>query len=1249
LDYDKSHTIPSSPADTIKASKEREGFFIMKKKRYPVLEKLKYFTPREKMSDGWSEVSPKGRDWEDLYRRRWQHDKVVRSTHGVNCTGSCSWNIFVKDGIVTWENQQIDYPSTGPDMPDFEPRGCPRGASFSWYIYSPLRVKYPYIRGALLDLWKEALSKNDHPVQAWRSIVENPELSKRYKTARGKGGFVRANWKDVLNIASAAMIYTIQKFGPDRIIGFSPIPAMSMISYASGARFLSLVGAPLLSFYDWYADLPPASPQIWGDQTDVPESSDWFNTGYMLVWGSNLPMTRTPDAHFMAEARYKGAKVVSISPDYAEYVKFADQWLSVKPGTDGALAMAMGHVILKEFYVERQIPYFIHYAKTNTDFPFLVRLKEKDGAYTADRFVRASDLGKTGANSEWKPVVFNELTNSFAVPQGTLGSRWEKKGNWNLDMVDEEDGTEIAPVLTFYSNEEDTVTVQFPYFGDTKNILKRAVPVKKVQVGDESFYATTVFDLMLAHYGIDRSHPVAYDVPEAYTPAWQEAFTGVNQETVIKIAREFAKNAEETNGRSMIIMGAGINHWYHSDVIYRAVLNLVLMVGAQGVNGGGWAHYVGQEKLRPVEGWQTIAFAKDWMQPPRQQNGTSFFYFATDQWRYEKTPVSELTSPLYGKARYDHYADYNVLAARMGWLPSYPQFDRNSIDLYQDAIQSGAKTAEEAAHYVAKALKTRKLRFAIEDPDNPVNFPRILFTWRANLISSSGKGHEYFLKHLLGADNGLLNDDADTLRPEEIQWHDKAPEGKLDLLINVDFRMSGTSLYSDIVLPAATWYEKTDLSSTDMHPFVHPFNPAIAAPWEAKSDWDTFKELAKVFSEMAKKTFNGPIKEIVTTPLAHDTPDEMAQPYGVVHDWMKEDIMPEPNRTMPKIHIVERDYGAVYEKMIALGPNARNLPLGVKGISWSAEDQYDLLKKWNGTHTKGIIKGLPDISTDRKAVEAVLTLSSTTNGKLAVRAWEAFENKTGKKLTDLAIERAEERFTLDDITRQPKTVITSPAFSGSEKGGRRYSPFTTNIEKRLPWHTLTGRQHFYIDHEMMLEFGEGLAVFKPPFTHAPFRGKRPDVKGKEVTLNYLTPHNKWSVHSMYFDSLPMLRLFRGGPTVWMSKEDAEEAGIRDNDWIECFNENGVVVARAVVSHRIPSGIAYMYHAQDRTINVPGTKLTETRGGTHNSPTRIHMKPTHMIGGYAQLSYGFNYYGPTGNQRDLNVVIRKLEEVDWLED
>ena len=148
-------------------------------------------------------------------------------------------------------------------------------------------------------------------------------------------------------------MHTIKKYGPDRVAGFSPIPAMSMVSHASGARFVNLIGGSMLSFYDWYADLPVASPQVFGDQTDVPESGDWWNAGYLIMWGSNLPVTRTPDAHWMTEARYRGQKVIAVAPDYADNVKFADEWLPAKPGTDAALAMAMGHVVLKEFFVDR--------------------------------------------------------------------------------------------------------------------------------------------------------------------------------------------------------------------------------------------------------------------------------------------------------------------------------------------------------------------------------------------------------------------------------------------------------------------------------------------------------------------------------------------------------------------------------------------------------------------------------------------------------------------------------------------------------------------------------------------------------------------------------------------------------------------------------------------------------------------------------------------------------------------------------
>src|SRR5689334_936926 len=415
-----------------------------------LLRRAQFFTPGAPSQDYRELHRRGGRGAEEFYRARWRHDKEVRSTHGVNCTGSCSWKVYVKDGIITWETQQTDYPSVGPDSPEYEPRGCPRGAAFSWYTYSPTRVRYPYARGVLVEMYREAKARLGDPVAAWAEVTTDPDKRRRYQSARGKGGHVRVSWDEAVDIVAAAHVHTIKTYGPDRVAGFSPIPAMSMVSHAAGSRFIELIGGAMTSFYDWYADLPVASPQVFGDQTDVPESGDWWNATYLLMWGSNVPVTRTPDAHWMAEARYKGQKVVVVSPDYADNTKFADTWLPAQPGTDGALAMAMGHVILKEFFVERRVPFFVDYVQRYTDLPFLVTLEEQDGAHVPGKFLTAADLGDDNEGAAWKTVLVDGRTGEPVVPNGSMGFRYTDAGmgRWNLDL----DG--VAAQLTLLRSED---------------------------------------------------------------------------------------------------------------------------------------------------------------------------------------------------------------------------------------------------------------------------------------------------------------------------------------------------------------------------------------------------------------------------------------------------------------------------------------------------------------------------------------------------------------------------------------------------------------------------------------------------------------------------------------------------------------------------------------------------------------------------------------------------------------------------
>ncbi|EIE4086242.1 nitrate reductase subunit alpha [Salmonella enterica] len=958
-----------------------------------LLDRFRYFKQKgDTFADGHGQVMHTNRDWEDSYRQRWQFDKIVRSTHGVNCTGSCSWKIYVKNGLVTWETQQTDYPRTRPDLPNHEPRGCPRGASYSWYLYSANRLKYPLVRKRLIELWREALSRHSDPVLAWESIMNDPQKCQSYKQVRGHGGFIRSNWKELNQLIAAANVWTIKTYGPDRVAGFSPIPAMSMVSYAAGTRYLSLLGGTCLSFYDWYCDLPPASPMTWGEQ-----------------------------------------------------------------------------------------------------------------------------------------------------------------------------------------------------------------------------------------------------------------ITGVPRRHIETIAREFAETAHKTHGRSMIILGAGVNHWYHMDMNYRGMINMLVFCGCVGQTGGGWAHYVGQEKLRPQTGWLPLAFALDWNRPPRQMNSTSFFYNHASQWRYEKLTAQELLSPLADPAKFSgHLIDFNVRAERMGWLPSAPQLNLNPLSVKASADKAGLS----AADYTVQALKSGAIRFACEQPDSGHNHPRNLFVWRSNLLGSSGKGHEYMLKYLLGTDSGIQGEalgSSEGIKPEEVEWQSTAIEGKLDLLVTLDFRMSSTCLFSDIVLPTATWYEKDDMNTSDMHPFIHPLSAAVDPAWESKSDWEIYKGIASVFSEVCVGHL-GQETDVVLHPLQHDSPAELAQPFDIL-DWRKGECELIPGKTAPNIVVVERDYPATYERFTSLGPLLDKLGNGGKGIAWNTQDEVDFLGKLNYTKHDGPAKGRPRIDTALDASEVILALAPETNGQVAVKAWQALGEMTGREHTHLAINKEDEKIRFRDIQAQPRKIISSPTWSGLESEHVSYNAGYTNVHELIPWRTLSGRQQLYQDHAWMRAFGESLVAYRPPIDTRSVSEMReiPPNGFPEKALNFLTPHQKWGIHSTYSENLLMLTLSRGGPIVWISEADARELGIEDNDWIEAFNANGALTARAVVSQRVPPGMTMMYHAQERIMNIPGSEVTGMRGGIHNSVTRVCPKPTHMIGGYAQLAYGFNYYGTVGSNRDEFIMIRKMKNINWLDD
>jgi len=610
------------------------------------------------------------RDWEDFYRDQWDWDSVSRSTHSVNCTGSCSWDVYVKNGQVWREQQANDYPRFDDDLPDPNPRGCQKGACYNDYVDADQRVKYPLKRTG----------------------------------ERGEGQWQRISWDEALTEIAEHVVDEVTAGRYDAISGFTPIPAMSPVSFASGSRLINLLGGVSHSFYDWYSDLPPGQPITWGHQTDNAESADWYNADYIIAWGSNVNVTRIPDAKYFLDAGYNGTKRVGVFTDYSQTAIHTDEWLSPNPGTDTALALGMARTIVDEgLYDESHL-------KEQTDMPLLVR--EDTG-----KFLRASEVPGLGEDVDdpEKVMVMQDGEGDLRIAPASLGDR---SGKYDASKSIELD---FDPQLEVDTEIETT---------------DGAIPVRSVWVN-------------------------LNEELSKYTPEYVYDETGVGEQTHQKIAREFA---EADAGK--IIHGKGVNDWYHNDLGNRAIQLLVTLTGHIGRNGTGLDHYVGQEKIWTFHGWKTLSF------PTGKVRGVP-----TTLWTYYHAGILDNTD--------DDTRSKIEESVDKGWMPVYPE-----------EREDGSR------------------------PD-----PTTMFVWRGNYFNQS-KGN---------------------VAVEEELWP------KLDLVVDINFRLDSTALYSDIVLPAASHYEKHDLSVTDMHSYVHPFTPAVEPLGESKTDWQIFKELAQKIQEIARE------------------------------------------------------------------------------------------------------------------------------------------------------------------------------------------------------------------------------------------------------------------------------------------------------------------------------------------------------------------------------------------------------------
>jgi nitrate reductase alpha subunit len=408
----------------------------------------------------------------------------------------------------------------------------------------------------------------------------------------------------------------------------------------------------------------------------------------------------------------------------------------------------------------------------------------------------------------------------------------------------------------------------------------------------------------------------------------------------------------------------------------------------------------------------------------------------------------------------------------MGWLPSAPQLKTNPLEVARRQAPAGHGAEGLCGRAGAQG---RRAELSCEDPDDPKNWPRNMFVWRSNLLGSSGKGHEYFLKHLLGTTHGVQGKDLGERarqKPAEVKWHDEAPEGKLDLLVTLDFRMSTTCVYSDIVLPTATWYEKNDLNTSDMHPFIHPLTRRWIRPGSRAATGTSTRGSPKTFSEVAPEVL-GRREGRRADPIQHDSPGEMAQPFDV-KDWKRGESSRSPARPCP-ITVVERDYPNLYKRFTSLGPLMDKLGNGGKGIAWNTGTRSSCCAAQRRRSPRRPDQGHgPDRNRHRRG-RSDPDAGARNQRRGCGQGLGGAVKFTGRDHTHLAKPKEDEKIRFRDIVAQPRKIISSPTWSGLESEKVCYNAGYTNVHELIPWRTLTGRQQLYQDHLWMRAFGEGCA------------------------------------------------------------------------------------------------------------------------------------------------------------------------------
>lgn len=1181
-------------------------------------------------------VRPKARRWEDGYRRLWQERMGVSDADAEGVSGL----VTVRGGRVSWQADgrlTALGPKTGPTSNPAQPA-----------------VARAQVRGALLSSWRRLRSEGNDPLQAWRRLQDDPRARRRYQAARGKGGLQPVALAEALEITAAATLVTAQRYGLDRVTGLSPGPAAGLASQIAGERLLHLLGATCLSSAGWNDTLTAAPAQIWGEASRTSELATLADARLVVIVEPSDGPVDPSVAHLLHQARHEGARVVVVGPLFTATARQADAWIATRPGQEGAFFMAVGHVLLADLLGAADVDSqdcdpVVDHLRHLTDAPMLVTLQPSSRGWRAGRLLRANQLpGRQDLDQGgWKFAVLDRQ-DRVRVPGGSVGHRWDDTpGHWNLRPVEPETGAPIDALLSLRARAHEVKRVEMPEF-DSGHVSLRGVPTRLLATADGAqVRVATVFDLLAARYGVHRDlegeYPAGADDGDfGPTPAWQERHTGVDRQTVLDLAREWGRTARASGGRCALLLGGGVHGRYHDDLNARAALTPLLLTGCVGLSGGGLSRAEGPQRVAPLMAARALATARDWTDAPtREQGASTWLYVHSGAYRHEGAlerhhPVPDRQSLARG-----HAMDLLVQAVLRGWQPFHPHFDRAPAAVLAQARAAGASDPQALSAFVAQGLCGRPGAdegpgLAVADPEDAACAPRVLLTWGGLARRGMPAGSEHLLQALLGT-HGEALPPAEGLPPAR-RVRGRAPlSGKLDLVVDLAHTADAWALYADVLL-AVRVPGGPELTGEPAHAFLRSWPaPEVGDPVEGEapgSEHAVFAALARALSDLAAAHLPEGIEDLVRSPLRRGTVEEIGC------DPASLGALDEPDAVCGALVPVHRDLRGLHARYLALGEQI--VELTHDGLHYDLRGPWQALCQTSPVQVEG--RDCASLAGPDALCEALLRLSPELDPTLVAQARAQLMARTGLALAD--VQGPADGQTVEAGGATAARRLTDPLGAAGATHARAQQPdaaavaFARQRLDALPWRTLTGRQHLYLDHPLSLAFGEQLPCHKPP---APPRawGDLDVSAGAGLSLRCLLPPASQPGCAPQHDALARPR---GVEPVWMHPDDAAHALVADGDWVELHNDHGAVCTRAVLSHRVPQGYCLVRRPLDRTRAAPrAPSRGGRRSGGQGSLGRPRINPVQLAGGYGHLCFSPEQPGPGSADREAHVLLRRLPQ------